>query len=494
MNGWKLDLRAFALAVTAAAFMAALPAGAQVTDTPAATAQASPSTPSDTANVTVFARRQYSLATAQAEMAREHPDRGCVFNMRHDGYKHTSDAFTNTAGTVTPNELSDLTIETGAARSGAGGGALQEIYPCAGEGNPFFNRRNTILYRDKSLDEAFAAYDAGKYAEALPLFKAAYKKIGYEMAALMLGKMYFDGQGTAPDTEQAIYWFKTIIDSVRPVQPSRLYPDRTSKQQFDPKSPYRMSTRTEAAILLARIYETGFNVPKDPKLARKYYMKADDFGFIPATHTVAEMYLSGYGGEKDYVKAVAYFKRAGEVGYTPSQYALGEIYYFGDFGVKQDKKLAGSWLVEAAKGGDPDALFVVGRMYELGEGGAAVDPARALVYYKEAAVKGQPDAETTLAKHFYAGDGVPKDLEGARKLFEQAAKQADPEAMFNLGVMMVNGEGGPKDLVRAYCWFSIAEKGGIEKAGAALTELSAKMTPEERAAAEALLNPKPTAK
>ncbi|HVZ29190.1 MAG TPA: hypothetical protein VG839_02270, partial [Asticcacaulis sp.] len=64
-----------------------------------------------------------------------------------------------------------------------------------------------------------------------------------------------------------------------------------------------------------------------------------------------------------------------------------------------------------------------------------------------------------------------------------------PDAMFNLAVMMVNGEGGSKDLVRGYCWFSLAEKGGNDKAGAALAELAPKMTAEERAQAEALLNP-----
>ncbi len=485
MDNLRSHVRKFGIAI--AIVISTASAGPTMAQSSSNSSSAS-GTPSDTANVTVFARRQYSAATAEAEMARENLDLGCIFNLRHDGYKHYSDtSLLPTAADMTPTEQPLIPASPGPSIVSSDG--KKKIYGCPSDRSQFKNPRKGIIYRDKTLEDAFKAYDAGQYAEALPMFKESHKKVGYDMAALMVGKMYLEGQGTAPDTEQAIYWFKTLVDFVKLVQPKVSDPYRTSKQEFNPKLPFQMSARTEAAILLARIYETGFDVTKDPKLARKYYMKADDFGFIPATHTVAEMYLSGYGGEKDYAKAVTYFKRAGEVGYTPSQYALGEIYYFGDFGVKQDKKLAGSWLVEAAKGGDPDALFVVGRMYDLGEGGAAVDPARALVYYKEAAVKGQPDAETTLAKHFYAGDGVPKDLEGARKLFEAAAKQADPEAMFNLGVMMVNGEGGPKDLVRAYCWFSIAEKGGIEKAGAAQKELSAKMTPEERAAAEALLNP-----
>jgi TPR repeat protein len=63
--------------------------------------------------------------------------------------------------------------------------------------------------------------------------------------------------------------------------------------------------------------------------------------------------------------------------------------------------------------------------------------------------------------------------------------------MFNLGVMMANGEGGDKDLIKAYALFSVAQKNGLEKAGPALAELGAKLTPEQRAQADALLNPPP---
>ena len=121
---------------------------------------------------------------------------------------------------------------------------------------------------------------------------------------------------------------------------------------------------------------------------------------------------------------------------------------------------------------------------------ASVDPAKAVVYYKEAAVKGQPDAEEAIGLAFYTGNGVPKDLVSARQWFLKASEDANPDAMFNLAVMMVNGEGGPKDLVKAYAWFYIADKGGVEKAGAAMRELAAKMTPDERTQADALLNPK----
>jgi TPR repeat protein len=483
-----------------AAMILSSPAAAQ-TQAPAQSSSSASAATDDGTTVTIFSTRHYSAATAQSEMAREHPEQGCMFKQQHDGYKHSS--FTSSvgqassgtmlgvgspdSGTISPEDAAQSPDATDP------GALMDQLDPCSTNGTLFTDPRNQILAHDKSLDKAFAAYDAGNYAEALPLFKASWNKIGYDMAGLMTGKMYLLGQGTPQDVNQAIYWFKMVVEKARNVTPSARHPEATIEQPFNPALPNYMSTKSEAAMYLARIYENGFKVAKDPKQARKYYMSADDFGFMPATHAVGEMYLSGYGGDTNVKEAIKHFTRAGTngpVGYAPSQYALGEIYYFGEFGVPQDKMTAGAWLLKAAKGGNPDAQYAVARMYELGEGGASIDPARALAWYKAAAVNGQMDAETTLATYFYTGDGgVAKDLDTARKLFQAAANQGDPEAMFNLGVMMVNGEGGPKDVVKAYCWFSVANQSGLAKAGAAVRELSGKMTPEQRAQAEALLNP-----
>jgi TPR repeat protein len=454
-------------------------------------ARAATDAPSDNTSITVFSHRQHSAATARSDIAAEHPAEACVVTPQ----KYKRSTFISKFGQASDESGTEQAFGlTGAQDLGIA--ILGSLDPCGANGRMFANPRMQVLANDKSLDEAFKAYDAGKYAEAMPLFKTAYDKAQYDMAGLMLGRMYLLGQGTEPDVAKAIIWFKKVAEIARDVTPNADHPDATITQRFDPANPNYMSTKTEAAMFLARIYEVGYKVPKDPVQARKWYMVADTFGFVPATHAVGEMFLNGYGGEQNTAKAIAYFKRAGGKGYAPSQYALGEIYYFGDAGVAQDKTTAGAWLLAAAKAGYPDALYSVGRMYELGEGGAKADLPKAMIYYKEAAIKGQVDAEVTLATYLYTGEGgVPKDLDTARKLFEAAAEAGDQDAMFNLAVMMVNGEGGPKDLVHAYCWFYIADKGGVATAKAAMQELSGKMTPDERAQAEALLNPpKPAAK
>jgi TPR repeat protein len=342
--------------------------------------------------------------------------------------------------------------------------------------------RSYIERHDSSMKLAFEAMNAKDYAKALALFKQGYKKVGYPQAALMIAKMYLGGVGTHRDTAEAIVWYKRAAEAPF---------DAQDVLTFNSADPYSKNVRVESQITLAVIYMVGQDVPKSPKEARNWYAAANKYGYVPAGFMLGKMAEAGYGGGADPAKAVSYYQAAGEYDFAPAQYRLGQLYYNGADGVAQDKTKAGAWLLKAAKNGYPDALYAVARMYELGEGGASVDLTKALVYYKEAAVKGQVDAQTTLATYLYSGeDGAPKDQVTARKLFLAAAQQGDPDAMFNLAVMMVNGEGGPKDLVRAYAWFYIADKGGAEKAAAAMTELARGMTADERAQADALLAPK----
>ena len=369
----------------------------------------------------------------------------------------------------------------GSSGPGSAGAQLTPSSPSCGPADiAFATARSQIARHDHSLGDAYAVFDARDYPKALAMFKASYDKMGYDVAALMEGKMYVAGLGAPQDVEKGIAWLKKAAEG--------RFDPATQAIRFNPDDPDYMNSRIDAAMTLAKIYVTGFHVPRNPAEAKRWYLKADEFGFIPASHLLGQIYESGYAGEKSLPKAVTYFKKAGIVGYAPSEYELGVIYYNGGDGVPEDKKLAADWLYQAAKRGNADALFAVGRMYDLGEGVAA-DPQKAIVYYKEAALKGQADAQNALGLFFYTGEIVGKDLVTARKWFIAAAKGGSADAMFNIGVMMVNGEGGTKDLVAAYVWFRLAGESGLEKGRAAAAEVEGKLTPEEKAKAEDLLHP-----
>ena len=350
--------------------------------------------------------------------------------------------------------------------------------PCGPSDKAFAAGRNFIARRDTSLKEAFAAFDATDYPKALDLFHKSYTKMGYDSAALMEGKMYLAGMGTKADTAQAIIWLRKVTDA-------RFSP--LDVLRFNPDDPTYMNTRIDAAMTLAKIYTVGLGVPRDPQAARRWYMKADDFGYMPATHTVGQIYEYGYAGEKNLSRAVPYYKKAATAGYAPSMYALGELYLSGD-GVTADPKQGAQWLLEAAKRGHADALYAVGNMYDLGSV-LPHDAQKAVVYYKEAALKEQADAQDAIGLMFYTGEGVGQDLPAARKWFDLAARQGQADAMFNLGAMLANGQGGDKNLMLAYVWLKLAQESGADKAGPAAMALEAKLTPDEGVKAEAVLKP-----
>ena len=76
----------------------------------------------------------------------------------------------------------------GVEQRGADGAAVA----CGGTDRRFSAGRNWIARKDKSLTQAFEAYEAGNYAEARTKFEEGWKKLGYEEAAMMLGRIHPD--------------------------------------------------------------------------------------------------------------------------------------------------------------------------------------------------------------------------------------------------------------------------------------------------------------
>jgi TPR repeat protein len=372
-------------------------------------------------------------------------------------------------------------IATGLARNEDPSAPTRAASGCGHADRNFAAGRNRIARKDKSLAEAFVAFDAEDYAKAREQATLAWNKIGYDEAALMLARMHLYGLGMPRNTAQAISWLEKVTQA-------RFDPIR-DRVKFDPKEPEAMTPRVEATLLLAKIYLRGIGTAKDPAQTGKWYASAAEIGFIPAINTLGMAALNGFGMPASSQKALAWFKEAAEAGYAPAQYNLGKLYYLGDEGVPQDLKLAGAWFAAAAKSGHADALFAAGRMLDLGEGVPA-DQQKAIVYYKEAALKGNADAQSALATYFYSGEVVQKDFATARKLFASAAQQGQPDAMFNLGVMTAQAQGGARDMAMAYVWMTLAKEAGHQNAGNALASIGPLLTPADRVRVDAVLKPK----
>lgn len=392
--------------------------------------------------------------------------------------------------------FSDLSPE-GNAKTAAVGSAVEEnvvstqgpdamapSVACSAGDKRFAAGRNWIARKDKSLTQAFDAYEAGNFVEARQRFEEGWAKLGYEEAAMMLGRIHLLGLGTPASTPKAIEWLRKVIDA--------RYDPVGDRLRFDPQKPDNINTRVEAALLLARIHLTGQGMKRDPAEAYRWWAKALDYGFEPAGTLLGQANLSGIGTAPDAKRALTYLQGAAEAGHVPALYVLGQLYHHQlprqPEGIPLDLPRAGAYYGAAVKAGHLEATYAAARMLDLGEGVPAA-PERALVLYKDAALKGHADAQNALATFFYRGEVVGQDLPTARKLFQAAAQRRHPDAMFNLAVMLAQGQGGEKDLPAAYAWLSLSKAMGHPQAGAAQAAVAAKLSPEDKARADAMLKP-----
>lgn len=105
-----------------------------------------------------------------------------------------------------------------------------------------------------------------------------------------------------------------------------------------------------------------------------------------------------------------------------------------------------------ARSGNADAEELIGVMYALGLG-VARDDERAFEWYLRASMKGHPGAQSGIGWYYEIGRGMPAP-----------------------------------DLVRAYLWYALSAIGGDVDAPDSLEELTPRMTAEQRARAQVLVD------
>jgi TPR repeat protein len=181
----------------------------------------------------------------------------------------------------------------------------------------------------------------------------------------------------------------------------------------------------QAMATLGDLYLYGKGVKADPAEAFTWYSRAADGGHLGAKYMLARMYREGMGIPKDLARAALLFREAAAGGVPDADTFLGEAYLFG-LGVSNDYSQAATLFRTAMdKGGGPSAAYYLGLMNDKGWG-IPHNAAEAVRLYTIAANVGMAEATLNLGALLYNGDGVPRDLNRARQLFEEAAKSQDP--------------------------------------------------------------------
>lgn len=134
------------------------------------------------------------------------------------------------------------------------------------------------------------------------------------------------------------------------------------------------------------------------------------------------------------------------------------------------------WKQASVERQDHEAEFRLGDYYESG----GVEPENfpeAAKWYLLAAEGGHAKAQSALASFYDAGAGVPQSAEKAAYWFRKCAEQNDPSCQLNLGRLSSDAN----DPVEAYKWYYLSAKNGfLEFNAPELTDLAARMTPEQK--------------
>lgn len=210
---------------------------------------------------------------------------------------------------------------------------------------------------------------------------------------------------------------------------------------------------SEAQIMLGQMYDHGFGVSADPRMAVEWYTRAARQGLPVVQHDLGVRYFKGEGIERDYDQAMRWWQMAANAGLADSQFNLGLMYFRG-LGVEPDY-------------------------------------ARASELFQEAADQGHADAQYSLAVMYSFGQGVEQNYSRALKLFQQAAAQGVAKAQYNLGVFLENGYGVEPDIEQARHWYQKAADQHVAKAIERLAELNgtdpATVTTDRSAATESVI-------
>lgn len=174
--------------------------------------------------------------------------------------------------------------------------------------------------------------------------------------------------------------------------------------------------------------------------------------------------ITGVGPSRNDLAGIDYFRRSSDLGYGPAQLALGYYYETGTV-LTSSPGQALDLYRKAAQSGDPLAGWLAGRHYFLGNG-IPRDLDSAQKWLKLAA-----DHNNAFGAYYLGRLQSERDYTKAPKLYKIAADQGLPQAQYYYAKALKDGRGIPQDKLAAYVWFLIAADAGYSAANSDLNEL-----------------------
>lgn len=232
---------------------------------------------------------------------------------------------------------------------------------------------------DPNADNAYAAYQEGRYRTALNLAIARANERNDAKSMTLAGELYANGLGIARDDAKAAEWYKKGADGG----------DR------------------EAMFALAMMKIAGRAGPANREEGAKLLAQSAKLGKAAAAYNLGLLYLEGQTFPQDIKRAAELFRQAAEAGNPEAQYALATFYKEGR-GVEKNLTEAAKWLGAAALADNTDAEVEFAIALFNGTG-VNKDIPTAVALMSRAARQNSPIAQNRLAHILVEGQGVPAD-------------------------------------------------------------------------------------
>lgn len=236
----------------------------------------------------------------------------------------------------------------------------------------------------------------------------------------------------------------------------------------------------QAHTLMARIFDEGLGVPKDPITAARWYARAAELCDVPALFEYGLMLLKGRGVGKDPAAGAELMEKAAVSGHALANYNLGLIFLKGE-GKPENVFRAAQHIGYAAEKGVAAAQYDIAVMHQFGTG-VTQDLVQASEWYNRAAAAGFVPAQYDYAVLLLKGLGLERDKPRAIPYLKAAAAKGQPGAQNRLANLYFEGAGVEKNLQEAAKWRLIAKRGGV--ADERLDGEIAKMSVVDRTRAE----------
>lgn len=157
-------------------------------------------------------------------------------------------------------------------------------------------------------------------------------------AQFQVAWLFLNGEGTAPNPEEAAKWYRKAADQ----------------------------GHTKAQVAMGWAFLSGtMGLSQDEAEAKKWCLKAAEQNDARGQHALGLMAIFSQNGQKDYAEAVKWFRLAAEQNHANAQAFLGICFLYG---IGKDAAEAVRWLKSSAELGDPEGQKYLAYCYLQGLG------------------------------------------------------------------------------------------------------------------------------